>query len=179
MRNPILLCFLVLLSCIGNENNSEKNLKSEKKQPSARILSSPKPDSNYVNYWCSTAILSETEQNLKKLDIVLVANFLATFHRHCREDKEYAKRSNTLLFKVLKRKPDIFLQLLSKNDSLQRDFILEELGNPSSFYADLHAIIQCVKDTNANTPEIEDWKIKVVQSLEKANTVNQRMKEKK
>lgn len=125
-----------------------------------------KPDSNYIDYWCSTAILLETEKNLGKLDIVLVANFLATFHESCKNNVEYSEWSNELLFLVISKKPDRVLELLSKNSSLSRDYILNELANPTHEQRDLDKIIESIREQKV--PDSDEWKLKIIKSLEAA-----------
>lgn len=125
-----------------------------------------KPDSNYVDYWCSTDILRKTEKNIDNLDLVLVADFLATFHESCENNAEFSEWSNELLFKVISKKPDRFLELISKNSSLSRDYIIDELKSPIHDQIDLDIVADNIE--KLEIPNSEEWKSKIINSLETA-----------
>jgi len=96
-------------------------------------LSNPhliKPDSNYLEYWCSIEILNRTHTNIENLSLSEVAAFLATFHPSCTTNIEYSEWSNELLFKVLSLHPESALNIIDKNSSLYRNQIATELANP-------------------------------------------------
>ena len=96
-------------------------------------LSNPhliKPDSNYLEYWCSIDILKRTHSNIENLSLSEVAEFLATFHPSCNTNVEYSEWSNELLFKVLSLHPESALSIIHKNSSLYRNQIATELSNP-------------------------------------------------
>ncbi len=123
-----------------------------------------KTDMSYVNYWCTTDILRKTEKNIDNLDIALIADFLATFHASCNDNAEYSEWSNELLFKVIGKKPNRFLELISKNSSLSREHIIEELKSPIHEQADLDSI--AIEIERLEIPNSEEWKSKIILSLE-------------
>jgi len=122
------------------------------------------PDSSYVDYWCSIEILGETNQTIDDLSLIQVAFFLATFHKDCEKNIEYSEWSNELLFEVLNRQPEYFLQLLSKNDSLDKALILENLKSPINDKLNIHNLID-------NLSKIQDYaqvKLEVINALTRA-----------
>ena len=147
------------------ENDREAKEFIQLLRPSKNLEYS-KLDSNYVDYWCSTNILSKTEKNINNLDLVLVADFLATFHKSCKNNAEYSEWSNRLLFKVISKRPDNFLELLSKNSSLSRDLIVDELKNPIFTQINLDQFSDHIEQLEI--PNSEEWKSKIIKSIKTA-----------
>ena len=109
-----------------------------------RHLSSP--DSNYVDYWCSIEILKKTYENLERLSLIEVGDFLATFHPSCKSNVEFSEWSNELLFEVLINYPNETLGILTKNNSLYRSQILSDLANPISDKIEIQSVIKTLNE---------------------------------
>lgn len=170
-----ILIFLFLISCSNspsNRDDSSNIVIFPKNEVTKRIDTQEsveyqrafvKPDSSYVKYWCSSEILLNTEKNIDKLNLVLVADFLATFHESCNNNVEYSEWSNELLFQVINKKPGRFLELLMKNTSLSRDFIINELAHPINDGINIDATIVKIRDLEE--PVSDYWKFKIIESL--------------
>jgi hypothetical protein len=133
MMKPILIIIVVLrsISLIGPTENRVDPLETEgEKKYRLDNHHLTKPDSNYVEYWCSLEILKTTNENIETLNVFDIGNFLATFHYSCKTNFEFSKWSNELLFKVLNRYPNETLGILTKNNALDRSKILEEIESP-------------------------------------------------
>ena len=132
------------------------------------------PDSSYVEYWCSTDVLRKTDSKLDQLDLVLVADFLATFHESCNNNLEYSEWSNELLFEVVRRRPDRFIELMGKNSSLRRDYIVKELASPIHDQIDVDITIEAMKELDV--PYSAEWKSIIIEALETAKVKNEQAK---
>ena len=115
---------------------------------------------------CSLGILTHTYENLDSLDLQRVATFLATFNDSCSINVEYSERSNELLFEMINRRADLFLEVMKMDASLSRESIIEELANPIHDGIDLEATIESVE--NVDVPDAENWKARIINSLEVA-----------
>jgi hypothetical protein len=164
----------LLIACYGCSNNSSDNgiinIKSSStiqkvdsgfsvEKQMARIQS----DSSYLDYRCSIKILKTTNSRLDKLDLVIIADFLATFHHSCNSNVEYSEWANELLFKTLNRKPEIVLQLLIKNSSLDRNYILKQLESPINDAINLDSLVKKIK--KVEKPSSDYWKPKIIETL--------------
>jgi len=127
------------------------------------------PVSNHVRYWCSSEILLRTHENLEKLDLKTVAEFLATFSDSCRSNAEYSEWSNELLFEVLGRQPDRVIEILHKNSSLHRELIVEELSNPI-LDPDLDGLVLLVRGLDVKDSSEHYWQQRVVKALMEARS---------
>ena len=148
MKNAIQIFSLILfISCNNNPTTKEEvnehsnSEKINKKNPSTEEFV---PDSTYVEYWCSTQILKKTAESIENLELATVAEFLASFHKGCKTNVEYSELSNELLFQVTERRPDYLLQLLFKNNSLDKDLIKGEFTSP------IHDRIEVKKNTKSD-----------------------------
>lgn len=157
-----ILILIVLMSC-GDKQPANKEVNSaispNKKENNLPIKQEFKPDSSYVRYWCSMEVLKKTSENLNELDLVAVAEFLASFHRKCANNVEFSKWSNELLFEVAKNKPDFLLQILNKNDSLDKDLIKSKFENPIHDGFDITDIIEKIEMSNSSEEITESLKI--------------------
>lgn len=183
LRPTHIMAFLILTSCSDTQHQAGTDSSVPKNELDAATISEndthqmalikaqyDKPDSSYVDYWCSTDILRKTNSKIDKLDLVLVADFLATFHESCNSNVEYTEWSNELLFEVIKRRPDRVLELMNKNSSLSRDYILNELSSPIHDQIDIDEIIDAMKGLNKS--HSVEWQLKIIDALEKAKAKN-------
>lgn len=122
---PILISTL-MISCGENQTANKKveeienHYQKELKEP---LKDEFIPDSAYVEFCCSIKVLKNTDERIDNLDLKTVAEFLASFHKDCSNNVEFSEWSNELLFKVAHKKPDLLLQLLDKNDSINKELI--------------------------------------------------------
>ncbi|SER39068.1 hypothetical protein SAMN05444359_13930 [Neolewinella agarilytica] len=164
-----ILISIVLISC-GDKQSANKEVNTEinqkKKETNLPIKEEFKPDSSYVEFWCSIEVLKKTSENINKLDLVTVAEFLASFHNECANNVEFLEWSNELLFEVAKNKPDFLLQILNKNDSLDKDLIKSEFENPIHDGFDINDIIEKIEMSNSS----EEIKEEITESLKIAKS---------
>ena len=74
-------------------------------------------------------------------------------------------------YKVLNNKPDRFIELLSKNSSLSREYILKELTSPINDLIDLNLTIEKIQDLEIPQSG-KHWHSKIIESLNKAKEKN-------
>jgi hypothetical protein len=71
---------------------------------------------------------------------------LKTFGNECKGNVEYTEFSNEVLFKVINKKTEIFIDVFNKNiESLETEVILKELESPLLDQADLNQIISKIQ----------------------------------
>ena len=158
-----LAAMLFLAGCTGEQQHPDFHNQVRDQAPGPDLGNR---DSSYLDYWCSADILNKTEQNLERLDLILVADFMASFHADCQKHHGFRERANDLLFQVIRRKPDRVLELLSKNSSLSRTYIVYELAHPVRPQPGLDSVIVAIQ--KLNLPDDETWKEKTIRSLETA-----------
>lgn len=153
MRIILYLSFMLFFAC---ENNQEKPASEPAPETTTDATPNPAPstsntkiDSTYARYWCSIETLQKVDSESNAGNIVYVARLLASFHESCRNNVEFSEWANTLLFKTLKANPDGFLGILHKNDSLRKQYILENLAQPNNDEIDLKELISIVENSNA------------------------------
>lgn len=122
------------------------------------------PDSSYLEYWCSIEVLEKTSKSIRNLELINVSEFLASFHSDCSKKTKFAKWSNKLLFDITREKPDMILQILDKNSSLDKQLILKEFESPAHDAIDIDEIVRELNKSK-NTSKI---KIEILTSLKKA-----------
>ncbi|MEM9528550.1 MAG: hypothetical protein AAGA31_18190, partial [Bacteroidota bacterium] len=118
-----LLALLLFLGC-GN-GQSQRQLAESSEEDSVAVMQDLPirkfvPDSSYLEYWCSIEVLKKTSDALEKLSLSDVGKFLATFHQGCDTNVEYLEWSSELLFEVVQRSPEYLIELLDKNNSLDK-----------------------------------------------------------
>ena len=164
-----ILISIILISC-GDKQPAKKEvnvaISQNKKEINLPIKEEFKPASSYVKYWCSIEVLKKTSENLNKLELVTVAEFLASFHKDCANNAEFSGWSNELLFEVAKNKPDFLLQILNKNDSLDKDLIKSEFENPIHDGFDINDIIEKIEMSNSP----KEIKEEIIESLKIAKS---------
>ncbi|MEZ4987051.1 MAG: hypothetical protein R2795_18765 [Saprospiraceae bacterium] len=153
MKTLIQILISIVLTSCGDKQPANKEVNTainqNKKESNLPIKEEFKPDSSYVEFWCSIEVLKKTSENINKLDLVTVAEFLASFHKECANNVEFSEWSNELLFKVAKNKPDFLLKILNKNDSLDKDLIKSEFENPIHDEIDITDVIERIEMSNS------------------------------
>jgi len=171
MKKLIYICIvLILTNCSDLKKNSNDEIQvlnnSVKNDTVLTILDNEKLDSNI----CSREILLKTEKNIDNLDLELVTDFLSTFHESCKNNVEYSEWSNELLFKLINRKPEMFLEIISNNSTLSREYLLDELTSPLHDQIDLNHTIDLINRIDISNNE--EWKFRIIESLEIAKKGN-------
>jgi hypothetical protein len=146
------LILIIIFSCGDNQSTNEKFVATDLTKKG--ILEKPTEiefisDSSYVKYWCSTEILKDTAESIDKLELSVVANFLATFHKDCMNNVEYSEWSNELLFEITNRNPGFILQLLYKNSSLDKELIKSNFESPIHDRFEIDEIIGKIEKTSS------------------------------
>lgn len=168
----LLFIMLLLIGCGSKQASSEQlSLPADKKKPATQMSYTARDsqvDSSYADYWCSSRIFQDTKSKLDKLDLVIIADFLAAFHESCLPDISQQLKFDRLLLEVVIRKPETVLGLLTKNSSLSRSYIIDRLHGIDKGKADLSSAISRIQDMEINEPsESIDWKTKLLTALEK------------
>lgn len=127
---------LVLTFIYGCTNSQSANNVKQKedgweKEVSVATKDVFQSDSSNVELWCSSKILGQTAESIEKLRPIHVADFLATFHKNCKNNVEYSQYSNELLFEIANRNPNMLLEVLTKNSSLDKELIVNEFKSPT------------------------------------------------
>jgi hypothetical protein len=121
----IVLFILISVQAIG-ACSSTKNNKENYKNDSVISNSSIYNDS----IRCDILVIKYTEAHLDKLLYTDLYKFLYTFSKDCSKNVEYSEYSNEMLFKVLEKYPEQLISCMSKEKSLNLDYILSELSTP-------------------------------------------------
>ena len=110
----ITLIVFIICSCTNSQNTNNANQKTDVSNKNIEIMKQDEfqRDSSYVEFWCSSKILRQTEESIENLKLTTVAEFLATFDKSCKNNVEYSQHSNELLFAITNRKPDMLIKLL-------------------------------------------------------------------
>jgi hypothetical protein len=98
---------------------------------------------------CETCDLDKvkvTQEYLYDLNFARVQDFLCTLDESCKDNLEFAKRSNETLFDVVHNAPEVFLKVLQFGKLKNQDFILEELGRPSHAGINVEVIRSKIKE---------------------------------
>lgn len=117
----ILILAQAIVSCSSTKNNKEK-YKNDK------VIS----NSNIYNesIRCDILVIKYTEAHIDDLLYTDLYKFLYTFLKDCSKNVEYSEYSNEMLFKVLEKYPEQLISCMSKEKSLDLDYILSELSTP-------------------------------------------------
>lgn len=94
---------------------------------------------------CDRKVLLKTQHNLDKLKSKDIKNFLLTFASTCYHHDDFHDLGNHLLFRVLQRKPALFIQHLATIPNGKRRAILVELESPLHNDVDVNALIHKVE----------------------------------
>lgn len=135
---------------------------SQEKNQNNESFSSLKTLSDSVNR-CDIAILKKTEELINQLEYVDLHDFLYTFSKDCSTNIEYSEYSNELLFRVLEQYYKEFIDCMSEEEDLCKDYIYTELSTP---ILDINAevIYEKVKDASGDHLVKEN----ILKALEKA-----------
>jgi len=116
---------------------------------------------------CDPKIVKFVSENLDSLNQEQIAKFLKNFDASCEEKSELTALSNELLFKVLVRKTDLFLEAFALTPDDSRSQILLELKKPVS---NKISVDDALKAVNASKVSNES-KIQIIRVLRVAKTM--------
>ena len=108
---------------------------------------------------CDINKLVVVDNHLDSLTYQIVKEFLCTFDDTCKTNSEYSEWSNEILYKVIEKAPEIFFQVITK-EQIDNKILLEEIENPILDY-DYLKIYNKIKVTKAP----KDLKIKYENAL--------------
>ena len=94
---------------------------------------------------CDRKVLVQTEHHLKQLKTKDVERLFMTYDGNCSHHDDFHDWGNEMLFRVLQRKPKLFIQHLETIPNGKRRVILEELERPLHNGFDIPGIIHKVE----------------------------------
>jgi len=181
-RNTLILVLVVLLTSCNNSKNV--NEKSEQIDSESKLVEMIDSADNYkqldsensteietvINELpdskCNTRILLTVRENLENLNSSHVDSLLFTIDRACQNNVEFGEFSNELLFMVLEKEPELFINEFDKLiNEIDTSFIFFELRNPLHDMIDVKGILEKVEKVPVDNPTkdklIEIMKINV------------------
>lgn len=111
---------------------------------------------------CNTQIVLETNNKIERLAVSDIHCFLKSVDSSCSNNIEYSEFSNEVLFKIVQKYPNEFIEALSMSE-VNVDHIIEELKKPIIDH-DLHEI----KLIYVNNVKESGMSVKVIDALDKA-----------
>ena len=96
---------------------------------------------------CDINKLVVVDNHLDSLTYQIVKDFLCTFDDTCKTNSEYSEWSNEILYKVIEKAPEIFFQVITK-EQIDNKILIEEIENPILDY-DYQKIYNKIKVTKA------------------------------
>ncbi|PCJ90735.1 MAG: hypothetical protein COA50_16975 [Flavobacteriaceae bacterium] len=152
-KTLLILTTAFLLNCNGKQNQTEKRIEkiAEVKTDSiVKATASIKEESkSEITRPCDFRILKETDSLLQlntELDEQDYLKFIVNMRIDCANNVEYSQWNNELIFKMLEKRPKMFVTFLSRFSTKTRsnektDFILKELRNPIHDGIELNKIL--------------------------------------
>jgi len=95
--------------------------------------------------------LKPIETKVGRLSIKEMSTFFNSFNRKCLQSSEFSEWSNELLFSSLEKQPQIFIEVLEKQDEALTKIILSTLESPVNDGIDIKTIHALVKATKINS----------------------------
>ncbi|MEO9870097.1 hypothetical protein [Ekhidna sp.] len=115
---------------------------------------------------CSSDALLQVNENLSNLNKSHINLLLSTFSIECRNNVEYSQWSNGLLFEVLSTNSSDLIELLSKDDNYDIDFIIKEIETPINDKYIPNDLIAEIDSTSADDP----IKTRIIKALQVAQS---------
>lgn len=148
-------------------------------QPASKEDENATPKKSKEDSIFQVKVLSDTLGDCRKCDIAYVgivdrgidnlsrndlSNFLCTIRYSCSDNVEFGEFSNEVLFKVLEKYPDLVIDVLSSDQPINLELILNEIANP------VHDGINVsdIKKSVSESPENGSVKQKILASLQVA-----------
>jgi hypothetical protein len=93
---------------------------------------------------CDIEKVKAVNDNINKLTLDLVKDFLCTFDSSCNNNAEYSEWSNETLFLVIKTDPVLFMDAVSRG-KLNHSEIIDEIENPIHDLINLQQVYDSIK----------------------------------
>lgn len=139
------------------DSTIEMNRKSVSELDKQTMIDSNKCNINYA---------LTVQENIDNLDTTMIADFLRTIDNCCKNNVEFGEVSNETLFKVLEKRPNLFLETFHRlSNELDTAYILFELRNPLH---DLIPITEIITKFQDLKPENES-KDAILRNLKKGD----------
>jgi len=104
---------------------------------------------------CNIEKVKVVNEQIDNLTFQIISEFLCTFDKSCNNNAEYSEWSNETLFKVLRKDPLIFFQVIAK-DEVDKKILLEQIENPISDF-DIQIIYDKIKETKVRRDLKKDY----------------------
>jgi hypothetical protein len=125
----------------------------------AKVSSIMIPDSTS----CDLNFLVQIEKNLENINKPQVDLFLKALKSECKNSVEFVEYSNELLFKIIQKKPEIFLSAFCESEDLDKEYIIIQIENPILDF-DIDSIIIGIRKVNYDSHKVGQ----IIKYLEKA-----------
>jgi len=99
---------------------------------------------------CSIEAAINTEKNIKTIDKIQLECFLRTIRKDCQNNAEFTEVTNSVIFAVLNTRMDLFLNVFSKSNTIDKDYILKQISSPLLDY-NINDIVLKAKETKCDT----------------------------
>ena len=97
---------------------------------------------------CNLNVLIAVDEGMDSINNDLASEFFKTFDDSCKNKVEYSEWSNELLFQLLEKYPEKFLEVLSFKERYDLNNIFQNLESPIHDGINLERIYSRVKNTN-------------------------------
>jgi len=128
---PILLfALLISVGCAQTGNDRKKN-KINPENSGDQIGQQTSQKSDIQNIKCSLDIILQIEGDIDSLTTSKMKMFLENFSKDCRNNVEFSEVSNEVLFIVIKKYPELFVDVMCNNNSaIEKKEIYFQLSQP-------------------------------------------------
>jgi hypothetical protein len=99
---------------------------------------------------CDINMVKLTHEKMANLTFDIVQDFLCTFDKVCINNVEFSEWSNEVLFSVLIKEPNLFLQVMEKG-KINAALIISEIENPIHDLINLQTVYNKIKGTSYDT----------------------------
>lgn len=138
---------ILIFGCTSNQgsqddtHNTDSLLVEETSKPIVVDIESPETEISP----CDGEIVLEIYKNQNSINEQMVTRLLLTFHQSCSNNVEFGEFSNEMLFKVLEKRPDLFLTVYKNNIAVIDTAILNsQLASPIHDLIPLKQIIDTI-----------------------------------
>ena len=165
MGNRLIILFMVLISGCGLTTKKGMNQNGDI-QPTISVnhdtLGENSIDKGITavqdSNKCNFNYLIEVRANIDNLSNELISKLLYTIDDDCQNNVEFGEFSNGLLFMVLEKSPELFIQTFENSIAfIDTSYLFFDLRNPISDLIDIKGIID-----NINSLEIENQSKKMI-----------------
>lgn len=111
---------------------------------------------------CDINAVDSVAKNIAKISDDQIDRFLCAIKKECHNNVEFTEASNYVLFKLLEERTESFVKIFSKSTSLDKEYVLRQIGSPLLDY-NISALILKVEKSKGDLI----IKQKIIESLNK------------